>query len=283
MIYRIIFIILNLLVIQNVYADTKLVAKVNSDFITTQDISKRYELLKLHNPDIPKISEVKPAILDLLINESVQTQEALKYNLKISQEELNYRINEIVKSNPKISVKNEELKKHLTASQFWVTLVNSKLRQDIKVSATEIENMIKYSIKSSFVDALQFAIPADYYEKKQYQIQDIVSKISSCKQAKEMMASIGVTDYLPIKDDVSDLNQVVSHILNQSKVGVASQIINDEQNNKHFFVLCSSKKIKYTKEDEELIKNIITEKKLELSAKKYLADLKKKYFIEVKS
>jgi hypothetical protein len=283
MIYRIIFVILNLLFIQNSYAEIKLVAKVNSDFITTEDINKRYELLKLHNPNIPSKNDVKDAILELLISESIQTQEADKLGLKIIKAELNDRINEITKTNPKISAKNQELIKHLKASQLWVNLVNAKFRADIKVSHKEIENIMQYSSKSSQVDALQFAIAADLYDRKHYQIEDMVKKIKSCKQAKELSANLGIKDYLKINDDIESLNPVVNQILNQAKIGVPSQFINDEHNNKHFFVLCSMKKIKFTKDDEAIIKNMIIEKKLELSAKQYLAELKKKYYIEVKS
>jgi peptidyl-prolyl cis-trans isomerase SurA len=120
-------------------------AVVNTGFVTRKEIDDRIAALKKQGAKLPEDGSLRKTILDRLILEKIQIQNAEQEGVGISNKELDKYIGEIAEKN-KLSI--SELKARVTASGTTFERYRQMLRDDISMTRyreKEIETKIKIS------------------------------------------------------------------------------------------------------------------------------------------
>ena len=178
----------------NLFANTdvKIVAKINNEIITSIDLSKEIEYLKLLNADLEKLSEnqIKIIAKNSLINQKIKNNEIKKF-LNTNNDSpvienffkdlylrLNYKNqNEFEKSlEQKKTYSVSEVKKKIANEIFWNDLILIKFNNQIKVDNEKITEQVERNIKKT--------------ESKEYFLSEIVFKKDNNKSIIETKQSI---------------------------------------------------------------------------------------------
>lgn len=178
----------------NLFANTdvKIVAKINNEIITSIDLSKEIEYLKLLNADLEKLSEnqIKIIAKNSLINQKIKNNEIKKF-LNTNNDSpvienffkdlylrLNYKNqNEFEKSlEQKKTYSVSEVKKKIANEIFWNDLILIKFNNQIKVDNEKIIEQVERNIKKT--------------ESKEYFLSEIVFKKDNNKSIIETKQSI---------------------------------------------------------------------------------------------
>jgi peptidyl-prolyl cis-trans isomerase SurA len=132
--------------------ENRIAAVVNNDIITMDDLAARTSLVMASSqiPDTPENRQrLAPRLLNQLIDEKLQIQEARRLNLTVSQKEIDDALASIEKRNnmPKggledylkrAGVPKSALVSQVTASIAWGKVVQNMLEPDVAVSNEEI-------------------------------------------------------------------------------------------------------------------------------------------------
>jgi peptidyl-prolyl cis-trans isomerase SurA len=178
----------------NLFANTdvKIVAKINNEIITSIDLSKEIEYLKLLNADLEKLSEnqIKIIAKNSLINQKIKNNEIKKF-LNTNNDSpvienffkdlylrLNYKNqNEFEKSlEQKKTYSVSEVKKKIANEIFWNDLILIKFNNQIKVDNEKIIEQVERNIKKT--------------ESKEYFLSEIVFQKDNNKSIIETKQSI---------------------------------------------------------------------------------------------
>ena len=127
-----------------------LVARVNSEIITSIDISNEIAVIKLLNKNVdPNSSGVKQAALENAINEILKTSEIKKNNIETSNknridQQYAELLKKITQDNPSIS-KNIKVKIYnkMQLDYAWNALIAKKYSWKVNINMNEIDQKLK--------------------------------------------------------------------------------------------------------------------------------------------
>ena len=136
--------------------DTRIAAVVNDDMISLGDLEARVKLMLLSSqlPDDEQTRQrVTPQVLRTLIDEKLEMQEAKKFNVTASDDDVNKSIQRIEQQNnmPKgglekvltqHGIPRSTLVDQITASLMWNKLVEGKLSPNVSVSDDEVKDTL---------------------------------------------------------------------------------------------------------------------------------------------
>jgi len=285
----------------NLFANTdvKIVAKINNEIITSIDLSKEIEYLKLLNADLEKLSEnqIKIIAKNSLINQKIKNNEIKKF-LNTNNDSpvienffkdlylgLNYKNqNEFEKSlAQKKTYSVSEVKKKIANEIFWNDLILIKFNNQIKVDNEKITEQVERNIKKT--------------ESKEYFLSEIVFKKDNNKSIIETKQSIiesinnvgfeNTANIFSISDsskfggkigwvNENNLNNIIIEKIRVLKNNEISEII---QIGNNFLILKKTEeRIKETSFDSKQL----FEKYFEIERKKQLDRMSKIFFNKVK-
>jgi len=285
----------------NLFANTdvKIVAKINNEIITSIDLSKEIEYLKLLNADLEKLSEnqIKIIAKNSLINQKIKNNEIKKF-LNTNNDSpvienffkdlylgLNYKNqNEFEKSlEQKKTYSVSEVKKKIANEIFWNDLILIKFNNQIKVDNEKITEQVERNIKKT--------------ESKEYFLSEIVFKKDNNKSIIETKQSIiesinnvgfeNTANIFSISDsskfggkigwvNENNLNNIIIEKIRVLKNNEISEII---QIGNNFLILKKTEeRIKETSFDSKQL----FEKYFEIERKKQLDRMSKIFFNKVK-
>lgn len=133
----------------------RIIAKVNTDIITSGDVWSRYYLIQKSAglPDNPQVrKEAFPQVLSTLIEEKLQMQEARKEKVSASEAEVYKGLEEIAKNNnttvaklteemKKGGLDIEELKRQTRAQVIWQKIIARVVRPTVDVRDKEVQKL----------------------------------------------------------------------------------------------------------------------------------------------
>src|SRR5208282_1417286 len=132
--------------------ESRIVAVVNNDVITADDVAGRL-MLVMRSSDIPDTPEnqqrLAPRVLRQMIDEKLELQEATRLNVKVSDEEINDALASLEQRNnmPKgqldqylkqAGIPRATLISQITASIVWGKVIRGRLSQEVAVSDEEV-------------------------------------------------------------------------------------------------------------------------------------------------
>ncbi len=136
--------------------ETRIVAVVNNDIITAGDVDGRMNLI-MRSSGIPDTAENRqqlgPRVVRTLIDERLEIQEATKYKVTATKDEVDKALANIETRNnmPKggldeylknAGVPRQSLVDQLTASLLWTKVVQGRYASDVSVSDAEVSDEI---------------------------------------------------------------------------------------------------------------------------------------------
>lgn len=136
--------------------ETRIAAIVNDDMISLGDLEARIRLVLLSSqlPDNAQVRQrVTPQVLRTLIDEKLETQEAKKYNVTVSDDEVNKAFERLEQQNnmPKGALEKllsshgiprSTMTDQISASVLWNKLVEGKLSQSANISDEEVRDTL---------------------------------------------------------------------------------------------------------------------------------------------
>lgn len=127
-------------------------AIVGDEVISTDDVAQRRDLLLATNnlpPTVENQKRMTPRVIESLIDENIEMQEARRLSITISDEEMNKAIGTLeqarrlpegtmLKTLQAQGLSAESLKDQVRAQLAWTKVVQRKLRREVSISADEV-------------------------------------------------------------------------------------------------------------------------------------------------
>ncbi len=164
-------------------------AVVNDIIISTYDLDQRIKLVMVtsgsQGPEVA--NRLRPQVLRQLIDELLQLQEAQKYNVKITQDDLdknfkriaqqnNITVDSIYKMLDDNGIARSTLQNQIKADLAWQKLIQQRLAPRVTVSDDEVDNVFKQMQESS--------------KKTQYAVSEIFLQVDSPELEEQVRQSI---------------------------------------------------------------------------------------------
>lgn len=170
-------------------ANTEIVATVGDDAITTQDLVARTRLIVISSglrQDEDTARKIAPQILQSLINERLQLQEAQKLGIKITDEDLNKAIAGVEQQN---GMKPGELKTVLTKAQVPYSTLQQQVKGQIawakiRSKAIQTRAFVTEEETNDFLNAQRM-----YPTQIEYNVNEIVLPVDTAKDNVKVLAT----------------------------------------------------------------------------------------------
>jgi hypothetical protein len=288
---QIIFAILFLLSCNTCFADNQIVAIVDKEIITKNDLDERVKATLESNPDASKVreGELLSNVLNSMINEKVFVQEAQRLGIDPSKKEIESVVRNIETSK---GMKKGELLKDLSSKGLsteaflgqlktniiWDSLLSQVISGKIEVSNQEVLNLISNSKPEKvYIDA--YIASVDTKNKLDYQsLKNIRNNTKYCSSLDHINSK-----EIRIDKVTSNLQEIkglkTKKIISDMQKGEVSPIYDDMGRSK-FAVVCN-KKYDMNTTEMSAFDNMIRQQKISVQADYYMQNLKKKKFIEI--
>jgi len=290
--------------------DANIAAVVNDSIITITDVKNR---VKLYDPSIninensTRVKLIKNRVLNKLIDETIELQEAQKLGVSISKEEISVGVDKIAKQN-KVSpekLKNDlkskgidvnSLYDQIKAEMAWSQVIRRKLSPKINISDRDIDAAIEkikkeskktqYFVSEIFLNVANFSQDREVREKMNNLLEKIKDGESFPLVAKDFSQS-------PNASNGGDLGwvkegQLATELNNALKKMKSGQVSPPIRSDKGYYLLFlkdirKKKNIDFIKNNKEIRKKITNQlgmQRLIQRAEHYMKDLHSTSFIE---
>jgi peptidyl-prolyl cis-trans isomerase SurA len=288
----------------------EVIADINDQVITDLDLRKRYKFfIKTSNIKINSDSEktlISNQLLEKLIDENIQNQNAKKLNISLSEEELDKTLEEIASAQnfknkkelishlKQNNISYQEYRNQIKSQILWKKIITKKIQPRIIISESDIDEMIelkKINAKTTNLKLSEIFIP---FKNKQEEKDSLIliNKLAAEVQNKNnnfhniaRQFSKGIANSSDQEIgwiEESSLHPKIFKEIKNLKINDVSNPVK-LSNGYYIFKIIDKNTIKnLEKEDENKIRQIIFYKKLTLDAKKYLSKIKKEAYIRIR-
>ncbi len=280
MIIRYILIIC-LLVAANVANASHVIALVDGKAITSTDVDKRIEAIKLMSPDIIVDNNLKIQILNNLISEELFNNEAQRLRISITSEEIDNHIKGMKQdfnfsdSQTQRLMQNKSMRKQFENQLLWSKLVSAVFYSKVKVSDAEVQEEQK--LRESVIKEVTFKqiIFRDFEQDK---IELIRKEATDCNNLDQITRAAGLSRPYSNTLLFNDLNTELQTIIRGLTVNKLSNAFT--LNNQLQVMMLCSKSITQVTPNTHQIRQELGTRKINAEAQKYLAELKKRIYVE---
>jgi peptidyl-prolyl cis-trans isomerase SurA len=290
----------------------RIIAVVNDDVVTEIEFSNRMELV-IKNSNLPPKDEVieslKPQVLNALIEEKLQLQEAERLGIEITPEDIQKGLTTIAQQNDmsveafqklmrKQGIPLSSLANQIKANMAWGQVVQQEIRPRIEITDADIEAQLErfYNAqgKQEFLISEIFLSTNTEEEAKQAKklAQDLFTQIKAGKAkfqpvAQQFSQGAGASQGGLIGwVQEGQLPETVEAAAKQMEKGTVSPPIRS-RNGYHIIWLQEKRMIQMDPDTNEMvlrseIGNNLGMQRLEKQAKRYMTDLRSAAFIELR-
>ena len=288
----------------NVFAQQNfIVAKVNNSAITNIELEDRYNfIIKSVNIKVKDEDEkqlIKAQILDKIIDEELIRQDAKKYKIVNSDEEINEatellaiksgeNIQKLKKSFTKNGFSYQNYLNQISSEILWSKIITNIIKPRVKVGEFEVKEFLeqqKYNIAFKKFDISEIFI-SNNKKNAQYLADKLFSELQGGSDFKEFVRQFS-SGYSASQNGKigwvykSDIDPKIYNAINGLKIKQYSKpvLLSDGF---HIFKLDDLKsEIKIPKQAMSVAKNAIFSRKLQNASKSHLINLRKEAFIEI--
>ncbi len=147
--------------------ELSIVALVNDKPISAYDVLQRLRFVSATSGTQPT-EAMRKKVLNDLVNESLQVQEAKKMNIAIGKDAIDSALNKIAKRNgmtgeqmgkalAQLGINDATFRDRMTAILSWRQVIRQKFSRQVRVSATQIERAMKDQV-SGQVEKTEFQL-----------------------------------------------------------------------------------------------------------------------------
>jgi len=265
----------------NIALSAQVLVIVDGAAITSVDVDKRLEALKIANPEIKRDDNFYRHILNNLISEELFHNEAKRLKISISTEEIDDHFKEMqIEHNfpPALAeklIQNKSLRMQVESQLLWSKLVGIVLYSKIKVSDAEIREEQKVQKDEIREITFKQISSTDLNVQK---VEKIRQEAKDCKSLDQVAKQYALPAPYENTLLLSELNQELQSALRALPDNQLSDIltIQDQQQ----VIMVCQKNIVNNSQDISTIRKELTSRKINAEAQKYLAELKKRVYIE---
>jgi peptidyl-prolyl cis-trans isomerase SurA len=281
--------------------DHDIKVQVGNEVITKLDIDNRTKIINSFGSDLPidekSKQKLKETIINSLIEEKLITKEFKRLKLKLEDDEVNFYISNIEKSNgakagsflAEIRSKNipeNSAIDYIRARIIFSKIINYAIRPTIQVSEKEFEEVLASIIpENAVVDFKQIIINPetianeDQYNKSLEKLNNLRHEIKKCDEV-DMLAAKAKIEVTNISLSINNLHPELQNIIRILPIGKASAIIKSSSG-PQIIVVCKRDYSGLNNEEKEEIREALTQKKIETQVTHYINKLRHKTFVEI--
>ena len=282
--------------------EIRIFAEVNGEIITSQDMQERVNAF-VATTQIPVNEQTKDMIigkvLQSAIDEKVKIQEAQKNGIKLSDKEIEEGMKNFAKANgislekfrqmlKSSGVKESVFKAQMAAEMGWSRLVQRKAAQEVKVTQSEVNEALNKVLED--VKMPKFMVSEIVIAKKDGKhIEDLVSNLRQDPRFELYAMQFSQSPSAQGGGRLGWINkgmlaQPLERALSKMKEG---EISNPISLGSDYYILRLDKVYrpgvdKAPEVNETEIRNVLTAKKTEEMASKYLKDIRNKAVVNIK-
>lgn len=290
-------------------SEITILAKVNNRIITNIDLIDRYRLVssisKIKFNSLAEKQAIFSQLLKTMVDEELQIQEAKNLQIELDQDKFDQSLKEIASSQKKTirqlyssfqgkSISYASFTRQLQSQVLWSQIVRKEVVPKIKISQSEINELlefrkIKSDIKKLFISEIY--IPFDYKNghdaiDSKSLIFKIYDELKKSKDFKNIVKQFSHSPTAEFGGEIGwvgegDVDRRIYQAIKGLEVGEVSKPVLMDGGYYLFKVGDQKTFSTLTDQDLEQIKNIIFNKKLQLYAKSYLMDIRKKAYIKI--
>lgn len=274
------------------FADSKIIAVVDSDIITDGDLEQRYEMIVAQeqiDTSSHDVNAIKNHILNVLINEKIFAQEAKRIGITVTDKEIDQAIERIERSKSLAkgdflrnvaaqSISKEKAIEQIKNAIVWEKMLLEIMAQKVEMSDSELFEFIsnnhsnKVKIEAYLIKNSKKTTTAD--------VKKLWQQTKSCKDIndKKIDSGLGITSIKTSLDKV--LDKEVKTAINNTNPGSKSEIFEERDDSASFVVVCN-KVYDISNDEIDSIRYNLKLKKAEAQAQYHMQNIKKKKFIKV--
>jgi len=282
--------------------ELKIVVLVNDEPISAYDIVQRVRFISATTRQ-KATEQLRKQVIEDLINERIQLQEAKKLNIAVSDKEINSSMSRVAQGSNMSAEKMQEALKQLgvNPSTFrtrlkamigWRAVIRRKFRRQIVVSSAEVDkamktekndpNAKKTELQMQRIEiklpqnADQSAIAARFVE-----AENLRKKFNGCKNISKLAASVQNASVSPMERKTTDrIGQPSRAILLKAKVGQMTPAMLTSKA-VELYAVCDRGTVKEDQEKKrEVVEARLRQQEFMTFANRYLRDLRQESYIE---
>lgn len=254
---------------------------VDGKAITSVDFDKRIEALRIANPSLEVTPSLNNVILNNLVSEELFRNEAKRLKISVSEEEvksnfksmqLDYGLsNELLDK----LMKNNSFYQQVESQALWNKLIGAVLYNKVKVSDAELRDEQK--VRKAIIKEVTFKqiTVGNVADEK---IKALRDDASNCAELDAMSMSLGIGKPYTTTITYTDLSSQLQDTIRDLPENKLSQ--NFILNNQNVVLMLCKKQVANNPKDINKIRQELSNRKINAEAQKYLAELKKRVYIE---
>lgn len=281
-------------------AAQQVVVVVNGAPITTYDIEQRSKFMQLSTKRTPSRQEV----LDVLIDDKIKIQEALRYNMDAPKAELDRAIGGMSGraglSVPQFAqmvaaqgVNIETIKSRMRSEIAWANLVRARFPSTLQVEEKEVRDALQTKKEEGDAVAydyrlrpILFIVPKgsaqSTFEGRIREAESLRGRFQDCEDGIRLargLRDVAVRD--PVRRSSSDLPDNLRDLLNNTPVGKLTKPEVTAQG-VEVFALCEKKENRSDTPQRRNVRQELFASRFEAQSKRYLNELRRGAMIEYK-
>ncbi len=271
----------------------RIVAIVEDETITLSELQQRKKMMSYFN-GVKSLSSEQDKhyanmMLQSMIDDEAMEQYAKKVEIAASDSEVNEFIKNIetnskmqpgqlVKAVKDLNVQEDVLRKLLHAQVVRNKIIREVLSRNINVTQDDVESLILSTNSRDAILNLKVFTAKNDKDRTYKSMNSLNSRIKGCKNL-NLLRYQPFAELSAISTKLSALSPDMQNLVKNMKIGETSGVVKDD--GMRIFLLCEKNLDQMTMEDNNSVANFLGNKKLNLKARKFFQDLRKKAYVKV--
>ena len=273
--------------------EDKIVAIVNKQPITLSELEQRKKIMRFFG-NVPHLTVEQEKIfthniLQSLVEDEVLSQYAEKNHIIVSDQEIQNFIKYIETNNkmPEGQFERSILNLHVSKAAFnekirtevlRSKIIHEVLGQQVSVTRGEVDSLILDTNSRDASLSLKVFTAKNNSEKAYKSMNKLASRVKNCNQIRHLSyKSFATMSDLDTK--LSALAPNVQGIIKDISIGETTGVIKGDE--LQVFVLCAKQIEAFSDNDANQVSQLVANKQLNVKARKFLQNLRKKAYVKV--
>ena len=282
-------------------SEQSIVALVNDQPITKYDVTQRLRLITITSRR--KASEaLRKKVIEDLISERIQLQEATKSSVIIPDDQINQVFNRVAQSNKltgeklaaslaQMGINTKTMKEQIRARLAWRSVVQRKFRGQVSVNASQIDKAISSEEPASGEKETEFQLQrvrltlSDGSDQRKIAARLVDAdrlrkRFRSCSNIAEVVKLVRKATVKSVgRKSATKLVQPTRAILLSAKEGQMTPPV-ITSSGIEMFAVCSRRSVNKNDEQRKQVRSKLVSQEYSILARRHLRDLRQEAFVE---